>query len=67
MTSVSLYTKINSLPENLKIEVSDFIDYLITKKKSPKTKKVRKAGFFKGQIEISPDFDEPLDDFKEYR
>jgi hypothetical protein len=66
MTDVSLYTKINSLPEHLKAEVNDFIDFLISKKESGNRRKNRKAGFLKGKIEMSPDFDEPLDDFKEY-
>ena len=66
MKSISLYTKIHSLPEHLKTEVSDFIDFLVTKKEPQKSKKERKAGFLKGQIEMSPDFDQPLDDFKEY-
>ena len=66
MRSISLYTKINSLPENLKVEANDFIDFLITKKNSSKIKKSRKAGFRKGQIELSTDFNEPLEDFKEY-
>jgi len=66
MTSISLYTKISSLPENLKSEANDFIDYLISKKKSLKNKKLRKAGFLKGKIEMSSDFNDPLDDFKEY-
>lgn len=29
------------------------------------SKKV-KLGFYKGQLKIAPDFDAPLDDFKEY-
>jgi len=66
MTSISLYIKISSLPDHLKTEVDDFIDFLISKKKSGKRGKNRKAGFLKGKIEMSPDFDEPLDDFKEY-
>jgi hypothetical protein len=72
MQNNSIYTKINSLPEQLKKEANDFIDFLITKEKtfpkdrSEKAKKTRKAGFLKGKIEISPDFDEPLNDFKEY-
>jgi hypothetical protein len=65
MTNISLYTKISLLPEHLKAEVNDFIDFLISKKESDRKGK-RKAGFFKGKIEMSPDFDEPLDDFKEY-
>ena len=66
MTSISLYTKISALPENLKIEANDFIDFLISKKKTSKSKNIRKAGFLKGKIEMRPDFNEPLEDFKEY-
>lgn len=66
MSSISLYTEISSLPDNLKIEVSDFIDFLITKKKLSKRNKKREAGFLKGKIEISSNFDEPLEDFKDY-
>jgi Protein of unknown function (DUF2281) len=32
----------------------------------PKALKKRTFGISKGMIEISPDFDEPLDDLKEY-
>lgn len=66
MTGISLYAKISSLPEHLKSEVNDFIDFLISKKESDRKRKNRKAGFLKGKIEMSSDFDEPLDDFKEY-
>ena len=66
MGSISLYTKINSLPENLRKEANDFIDFLLQKSKKIKKSKNRKAGFLKGKIEMSSDFDEPLDDFKEY-
>ncbi len=38
MASASLFTKINSLPESLKVEVNDFIDFLISKKKLSKKK-----------------------------
>ena len=30
------------------------------------SKQKRKIGFAKGKIKIAPDFDEPLEDFKEY-
>lgn len=30
------------------------------------SKQTRKLGSAKGQIQIAPDFDEPLDDFKDY-
>ena len=32
MTDSALYTKINSLPEDLKMELNDFVDFLIAKK-----------------------------------
>jgi len=38
MTSTSLFTKINSLPENQKVEVQDFIDFLISKKKNKESR-----------------------------
>lgn len=61
-----LYTKFNCLPPDLKSEVNDFIDFLLSKKKREIKKKTPKFGCAKGQIYISPDFDEPLDDFKYY-
>ncbi len=66
MEQIQLYTKINSLPNDIKSEVNDFIDFLMTKKKKEIKKMKPKFGCAKGQIYISPDFDEPLDDFKEY-
>ena len=61
-----LYTKINYLPTELKTEVNDFIDFLLSKRKSELKKKQPKFGCAKGQIYLSPDFDEPMADFKDY-
>ncbi|MBI5218899.1 MAG: DUF2281 domain-containing protein [Bacteroidia bacterium] len=66
MESIALYTRINSLPENLRDEANDFIDFLLSKKSPKKKKKMRKAGFLRGKIKIDPTFKEPLNDFKEY-
>ena len=66
MEHVQLYAKISSLPNDIRSEVNDFIDFLIKKNKKEIKKKKPKFGCAKGQIYISPDFDEPLDDFKEY-
>jgi hypothetical protein len=66
MEHMQLYTKITSLPNDIKSEVNDFIDFLMTKKKKEIKKKKPIFGCAKGQIFISPDFDEPLDDFKDY-
>ena len=40
--------------------------FLMAKNKKEIKKKKPKFGCAKGQIYISPDFDEPLDDFNEY-
>ncbi|HYX07796.1 MAG TPA: DUF2281 domain-containing protein [Bacteroidales bacterium] len=66
MEHTQLYTKINSLPDDIKSEINDFIDFLMTKKKKEIKKKKPKFGCAKGQIYISPDIDKPLDNFKEY-
>jgi len=68
MTDLQLYTKISSLPDHLKLEVIDFVDFLKSKKKNSKShsKKKRVFGYAKDSIIIKPSFDEPLDDFKDY-
>ena len=66
MDSVNIYSKLSILPDELKAEVSDFIDFLIQKNKKKPSSKKPIFGCAKGQIYISPDFDEPLEDFKEY-
>ena len=68
MTTFSLYKKLEKLPPNLKLEVQNFIDFLLentsTQIEPPKNK--REFGSLKGKIHISKDFDDPIDDFKEY-
>lgn len=66
MNNILLYNKIASLPDNLKLEVLDFVEFLKTKTKGNKKTKKPKFGSGKGMFVMSPDFDEPLDDFKEY-
>ena len=66
MKQIQLYTKINYLPSDLKAEVNDFIDSLLSKRKNELKKRQPKFGCAKGQIYTSPDFDSPLEDFKDY-
>lgn len=66
MTELQLYTKLSSLPPAQRAEVSDFIDFLLSKKKKAVKAKKPKFGCAKGQFKMAADFDEPLDDFKEY-
>jgi uncharacterized protein DUF2281 len=67
----------HQLPEALKQELLEFLEYLVFKyqfesrqkkagKKPSPAKSSPKAGFLKGTFVMSPDFDEPLEDFKEY-
>ncbi len=69
MTSLSLYTKIETLPPDLMEEAKDFIEYLVKKTKNkdsnPKAKKPV-FGSLKGKIHLSEDFNAPLDQFKDY-
>jgi len=63
-----IYSKLSMLNSNLlKQELLDYIDYLLNKQntKQEQTRKP-KFGCAKGMFVMSPDFDEPLDDFKEY-
>ncbi len=66
MTDLQLYTQISSLPADLKKEVSDFVEFLKQKAKLKTRIKKRHLGAAKGLIVIAPDFDEPLEDFKDY-
>lgn len=66
MDNTALYTKLSSLPENLKNEVSDFIDFLMSKTDSKKNTTKAKFGSAKGMFKMKDNFDDPIDDFNEY-
>ena len=66
MTELQLYTKIIELPEDIKKEVSDFIDFLLSREKKKKKAKRPVFGCAAGQIRMSDDFDAPLGDFNDY-
>jgi hypothetical protein len=68
MSEFSLYLKISLLPDSLKSEINDFVDFLREKnlKKKGASQIHPKAGCMKGTFKMLPDFDEPLRDFKEY-
>lgn len=66
MEQIQLYSKISYLPADLKKEVNNYIDFLVKKSQKEAKKKIPKFGSAKGQIIISEDFDEPLEDFKDY-
>jgi hypothetical protein len=66
MNESSIYYKINSLSENMRVEAMDFIDFLLEKNKQEKKNKTPKFGSCRGLFKMMPNFDEPIEDFKEY-
>lgn len=66
MSDIHIYTKLHQLKPSLKKEVNDFVDFLLNKQKEEKGIKKPQFGCAKGRFKMSPDFDEPLDDLKEY-
>ncbi|MGB0929577.1 MAG: DUF2281 domain-containing protein [Chitinophagales bacterium] len=68
MRDTIILDKIAMLPESMKDELDKILDSLLEKSGEKKeiVKKPRKAGFLKGTFIMSDDFDEPLEDFKEY-
>ncbi len=63
--------KYEELPREMQIQVLDYIDFLLFKYQTNKSKKTKEQtsnfGSAKGLISINDDFfDAPLDDFKEY-
>ena len=67
MADVQLYKRLQNLKPSLKEEVYDFIEFLLTKQEKD-TKKIKKPHFgcAKGRFIMTPDFDAPLEDFKDY-
>jgi hypothetical protein len=64
MLDIETYKKLALLPDELKKEVDDFVDFLLTKRSNKPQK--RKPGLAEGLIKMKEDFDEPLEDFNEY-
>jgi hypothetical protein len=70
MFPTPILTQYEQLPDNYKQEAMDFIEFLflkVNKKKiEKKTLKRNAYGSLKGLIHMADDFDEPLEEFKEY-
>lgn len=69
MTEELIINQLYLLPENLKQEVLHYICFL--SEKTSKSNKIESGnkpvfGSAKNKYELSEDFDEPLEDFKEY-
>ena len=66
MEAAILEHKVKQLPIEVRQEVSDYLDFLLYKYSNRKPVKPY-AGCMKGTvIWMSEDFNEPLDDFKDY-
>lgn len=66
MDNILLYSKLSNLPDNMKREVGDFIDFLLNKNKTPSKNKA-KFGSAKGMFKMNKNFDDPIEDFKDYQ
>ena len=67
MNDLELYAILAELPDDFKKEAHDFVEFLKTKVSKKEGSQKRTAGLGKGLIEMSEDFNEPLEDFKDYR
>jgi len=66
MTDLELYSKLHNLKPSFKEEVYDFVDFLFSKQENEMDKKQPQFGCAKGRFTMTPDFDAPLDDLKDY-
>ena len=69
MATAHNYIQLSSLPEDIRQQVLDFIEFLMRRKPDGDPQGTRKApvpGLAKGMVTVPDDFDAPLDDFKEY-
>ena len=65
MSNIQLYYQIMTLPQEMQHQIADFVEFLKHKNQN-QTPKKRIAGLAKGLIEMTADFEEPLEDFKDY-
>ena len=66
MNIINLYNKISLLKDELKSELSQFIDTLLVKVKLSSDKKKPVFACGKGFFVLHGDFDEQMEDFKKY-
>ncbi len=69
MSTAHNYIQLSSLPEDVRQQVLDFIEFLMRRRKVGEPQPKRKTPvprLAKGMVTVPPDFDAPLDDFKEY-
>jgi hypothetical protein len=71
-----VYEHLKKLPESTVAEVLDFVEFLEQKQRlsghadhpeGEMGKGPRQPGSARGQVRMAPDFDAPLEDFKDYQ
>lgn len=67
----AILKNLEKLPESVKQAVLDYTEFLVNRyvEEVPKTEKAAKRGglgIWKGKIWMADDFDEPLEDLKDY-
>lgn len=67
MSAIQLYSQIIKMPAEMRKKVADYIESLLHKS-SPKPTKKKKMipGLAKGMIIMKDNFDDPIEDFKDY-
>lgn len=70
MVSAALIKKLDQLPPDLQTQIEKDVDRLLKKITNAELvssdQTIRGYGSLKGKIWVSEDFDEPLEDFKDY-
>ncbi len=66
MDTLLLDYKFSNLPDNMKLEVLNLIDFLTSKNEKASNQKP-KFGSAKGLFKMKKNFDDPIDDFKDYQ
>jgi hypothetical protein len=65
-TAEKIFQKAQALPEQAQNALLQMAEMLAVKNNPSSTKMKAQFGSAKGLIQIGPDFDEPLEDFKPY-
>ncbi|MBK9276028.1 MAG: DUF2281 domain-containing protein [Flavobacteriales bacterium] len=69
MATAHNYIQLSSLPEDVRQQVLDFIEFLMRRRHGHEPQEKRKTpvlGLAKGMVTVPDDFDAPLDDFARY-
>lgn len=72
----NLYSDLRLLPESVQLHVLDYIRFLIVRHSTKSAENLiekiepkplyRNFGTYKGKIRVAEDFNDPIDDFKDY-